>query len=63
MKLTQHGSFDESLESAMRDQLLFEFEEAELIMDFARFRRWLRRGSLRILLSACDAKAGRDDWI
>lgn len=39
MKLTQHGSFDESLESAMRDQLLFEFEEAELIMDFARCQR------------------------
>lgn len=38
MKLTQHGSFDESFESAMREELLAEFAEAEAL-DFAACQR------------------------
>lgn len=39
MKLTQHGSFDESLENSIREELLAEFAENDDTLNFARCQR------------------------
>ena len=57
MKLTQHGSFDESLESTIREELLAEFTEGADTLDFGACQR--ADGSIYPIAAGANCRKGK----
>lgn len=57
MKLSQHGSFDESLENQMREELLAEFAEGNDALDFGACQR--ADGSIYPIAAGANCRKGR----
>ncbi len=57
MKLTQHGSFDESLENSIREELLAEFTESGDTLDFGACQR--ADGSIYPIAAGANCRKGK----